>query len=472
MDDRELDAWEAQTPSEGFAERVTSAARKQSDSVSVSAAEPSAPDAASRRTARGAVIAVAIAAAAAVVVFVSLGLWPGAEPSGSRTAIARVEESIGDRAVAVMEPGAVIDWQGDRVTQTRGDVFYRVDRGDDFIVVTPAGLVEVLGTSFRVLVRPAVPEDKQKDVLMKRNLKTGAAGLALGALAVVTVYEGKVLASHGDESVQLVAGQSVQLDGDGVDVIDRAALETARNALAGDVERAVDYEKANQALAGDLFSMRRRIESLTAQKEIVAEKLSLAQEQLDKLEGKPEERAHWDHDQEDWVELAREGKVPMQIPCGSEDPPEELVETLKLTPDEIKQTVDIKREIGERLWAVLRPLCANVLGSEDAADVVGRLACSVVVHKNESERDEKATSEAIRQVAEMRAGLREIPEDTTTLHPVTQIFLANTGATRQWMDRLSEALGQERADKLWKDGGGCVSRGVYAVGPRPEAEKE
>jgi hypothetical protein len=88
-----------------------------------------------------------------------------------------------------------VSWDGDRVEQASGDVFWRVEPGERFVVRTPAGEVTVKGTCFRV-----------------RVLSVGAAAAA--ALAVA-VYEGKVGVSRAGVQVDLVAGESATLDDHG-----------------------------------------------------------------------------------------------------------------------------------------------------------------------------------------------------------------------------------------------------------------
>ena len=109
----------------------------------------------------------------------------------------------------MLEPGASVEWLGGRVVQSRGDVFYRVDKprlgSSDFVVVTPNGTVTVTGTSFRVRVygglddrRDSKSKSKSKGDTMKRTWAIGTTGAVVGALTVVSVYEGRVFASEGD----------------------------------------------------------------------------------------------------------------------------------------------------------------------------------------------------------------------------------------------------------------------------------
>src|SRR6185503_6725117 len=114
----DFDAWEPESPSPGFAERVVALATQRRRMR--------------RRVAWG-TVAAAIAVAATCAIFLRRPV-----DAGDITADRRVEVAIGARAVAVLEPGAHIAWRGADVTQDRGGVFYRVERGAPFRVHTPA----------------------------------------------------------------------------------------------------------------------------------------------------------------------------------------------------------------------------------------------------------------------------------------------------------------------------------------------
>lgn len=137
LDDETLAAWPAAEPPAGFADRVMAARAERP----------------ARRRSAWWVAAVAVAAGVA-----GLFAWPrGTVEKGTIAAGSRVETRLGERAVAVAEPGASLRWTvgsgGDgAVVQDRGDVFYRVERGGPFVVATPAGDVRVIGTCFRVEV--------------------------------------------------------------------------------------------------------------------------------------------------------------------------------------------------------------------------------------------------------------------------------------------------------------------------------
>src|SRR4051812_9123028 len=98
MSDRDFDAWEPEDPPEGFAERVTLAARGEA---------ASGPRGRARRIGGATIAAFALAAAAAMML-----RSPKEIATGDRTVTERTEIALGARAVAVLEPGAHVSWKG------------------------------------------------------------------------------------------------------------------------------------------------------------------------------------------------------------------------------------------------------------------------------------------------------------------------------------------------------------------------
>lgn len=110
-----LDAYEVDGGPADFADRVVAAVR-------AGRARPA------RRPWRWALVGGALAAAALLVA------WPRERTEhGERSTTARESIAVGERAVAVAEPGAEVSWRttGDaaRLEQRAGEVFYRVDGG-------------------------------------------------------------------------------------------------------------------------------------------------------------------------------------------------------------------------------------------------------------------------------------------------------------------------------------------------------
>ena len=197
MDRNEWDAWEAQEPPSGFAERVVAAAN------AVEARRPSRAQA--RRVGAGVLLVGAMAAGVAMTVHLKT-----ANAHGDVTATARREVRVGTRAIAVLEAGAHVKWAGDAIAQSAGEVFWRVEPGARFVVEVPGGEVTVKGTCFRVDVREG------EDAMNRRDAVAAAVGAAVGATTLVGVYEGKVALAHNGQSVDVSAGESAQTDRGGV----------------------------------------------------------------------------------------------------------------------------------------------------------------------------------------------------------------------------------------------------------------
>jgi ferric-dicitrate binding protein FerR (iron transport regulator) len=100
---------------------------------------------------------VSVAAAAAVIVGLIM-LWPNEElntivcKAGNHQVV-----TLPDASTAHVNAGSELtyseDWEDERTVELKGQAFFEVIKGSKFQVVTPTGLVEVLGTSFDVFSR-------------------------------------------------------------------------------------------------------------------------------------------------------------------------------------------------------------------------------------------------------------------------------------------------------------------------------
>lgn len=159
-----------------------------------------------------------LAVAAALVLVLA---WPRTDPGGSLQADTRTSIALRD-AIAVAERGASLQWTIEsetvRVDQRAGKVFYRVDSGHAVEVVTPQGVVKVHGTCFEVEVTR----------MDGASWRSGVAGVAVGAVVVVTLYEGEVVVAHARGETELRPGQIATLTDDGTpNVRDRDAPTVA-----------------------------------------------------------------------------------------------------------------------------------------------------------------------------------------------------------------------------------------------------
>ena len=225
--------------------------------------------------------------------------FPGFDPAGPARvstwlltiarADTRREIVVGSRAVAVAEPGAHLRWRGDDVTQDAGDIFYRVERGERFVVHTPAGDVAVLGTCFRVRVETngSTNRDEERTDMNARDVKVGLVGAASALLATVVVYEGKVAVSQAGQTTsaaasatQLTAGQSARLDASGVHVGAGVGSKTGAAAESAASTGEESLLAANANLSQAIGDYHRRLDAITAEKAALQQKLTSAQQQL------------------------------------------------------------------------------------------------------------------------------------------------------------------------------------------------
>ncbi len=475
MEGDDFRAWEPDEPPRGFAERVVG--RAAAETAAGAPFEPASPRASSpRRRVRGVVVAAAVVlgAAAAVALTVRGEKGRGENGRGDVTAETRREVALGDRAIAVLEPGARVAWDGDRVTQARGDVFYRVAPGKEFRVETPAGDAKVLGTCFRVKVR------EESSPMNARDVKVGLSGAALGAAVLVGVYEGRVALAQPKTgaSVDLTAGKAGIADARGA----RAAgsLADGERALAnGEAGEEEPLLAANASLADSVRTYKSRIESIEAEKKRLEKELAEAQTKLASAEGGAlatgPKKSEFDLTDDDWKQLAKEGGVKVRYPCATRpggDPPDPSPKSLNklgLRPEDGKTIGAAFAASNKRRWAVVRPLCAQALaGAGDVADKVGEGACIAIIQTMAAQKDPAAADEGIRMAAEARAGLRPMPGPDDVVNPVERLMLALTGESKAIESDLAKSFGPEEANRIVysKDVDGCWNNGSWGVGPR------
>jgi len=407
----------------------------------------------------------AIALAAAVVLVPKLGT----PREGAAIASERLEVPLG-RAVAVLEPGASLRWRGDDVEQARGDVFYRVDPGARrFVVHTPAGDVEVKGTCFTVRVRTK----EEEGTVQRSNILSAAAGAAATALAFVVVHEGRVAIARAGDRVELTAGESGKAGPNGV----AKAGPDAAKAFAAEAAILEDpTASANQNLVRQIGEYRARLEAVSAQKTELEAKLKRSEEvYAAKHDGQPApKKDDYDLSPDDWRDLAKDGSIKYRLPCIDKpgrtfEPSRSQLDALGLAQEDAAPIKEAYAAVGKEVWAAVKPLCAQVLGSAEVADKVGPDTCVHLVSSSETEKDAAAALAAKKLVGEIRAGLRPMPGPNDPVHPVAKLFLATTGAHASFESKLAQAFGPEEARRIASSGELCENRSFFREGPpRPK----
>ena len=460
-----MNEWKAQEPPSDFAEKVLARALAEENMQNTRDEDGSSRARVFtwRKPFRTGIVIAASLAAAAAIAIVSMPHSPDA--IGETIARDRVQVAIGSRASAVLEAGAHVTWAGDEVTQSAGDVFYRVDHGAPFRVHTPAGDVQVLGTCFRVRVAGS----QEESAVNTRDLKSGIVGASLSALAFVAVYEGKVAVSHAGQSVTVAPGERAQTDETGVHRVGDDPSANGSIAPSTPTEGDEPYARANRNLVETVKEYKDRLTAIEAQKSALEAQLKQAQTRAATAEhdGRvPLDREmEFDPSDAELKELAKEGTVRARFPCPRQESwdytPKQLDE-LGLSPDDGPAIHEAMAQSAKRVWSTLRPLCIDALGGSAAtADKLGAATCQTLLFdvarsKGGDENDD------LRVTAEIRAGLRPANEATTPLQKLLLVLSAQTKAVES---DLAKSLGPDAAHRVAFTDVGCWNNSTWGGGP-------
>jgi hypothetical protein len=454
MSDFDPRDWPAQEPPADFAERVVAAARVESSK----AAKPQ-----RGRIAAGVILVGSMAAGIALAVHLQ-----GRAANGDVSADARREVRVGTRAIAVLEAGAHVKWHGDDIEQAGGDVFWRVEPGARFTVHTAAADVTVKGTCFRVRVNDGEGDMKRRDAMI------GAVGAVVGAAAFVGVYEGKVAVSHAGQSVDVAAGQSAQADGRGVRLT--GLSPSAEGAAAGGASAEPDpLLAANANLADTVREYRRRLDAIDADKKKLEKKLAEAEAKLgDGGAGSPAFQVSadkFDLTQDDWKELAKQGKLPTRTPCSgsgndSTYTPDNL-NALGLAPQDGPTLQAAIKRSQDRTWGVIEPLCAKALPGANVGEL-GQSACMNILQAFTPHTGATSFAEQVRQTSEIEAGMRPMPGPNEDVPPMERALIALAGESKTLEGDLAQQFGPDEAKNILYGSEGCWSDSVWTVGPRKQ----
>jgi hypothetical protein len=365
--------------------------------------------------------AIAVAAAAAIVVAASR---PPAD--ADHVATARQSISLG-RAVAVMEAGSALELRAGRWSQRAGNVFYRVDHGGAFTLVTPAGEVVVLGTCFRVEVDP---------MRLVGQTKVGfVAGAALATAVVVTVYEGRVRLANGQGQRELEAGEQGSF----------AAGQAPRLVAASEpaVARPAAHPPALVPPAAPAEIERLRA-TVAAQEKQLAD---LQQDLQRKGGGKP------------WVDVPHDELVARASRCelrweqpeinGYEVKPLDekngWARTAGLSDTERDAYNEALKELQASVAGQLRPLFVEMTGDAAMAE---KLPIGGLMGLMMEKAPDSARIAARTQLSKERAGLAPSPADLAKTPVIERALRVVTGAGDELERRFGERVGADRARSL------------------------
>lgn len=288
--------------------------------------------------------------------------------------------------------------------------------------------------------------------MLKRDLTSGLIGAALSAVAVLGIgrYGAHVAAVAAGEAQKPGQGQSA---GPGP----RSTGASSGNGSAAIDQGSADHpvERANLNLVEQVSEYRRRLEDIAAEKATLEASLKKTQEKLAAAEsdGGGKRRNEWDLTQDEWSDLAKKGQVNWRTPCYDRDgwlPSPDVLAHLGLSAQDGVGIRGAYERSYQRLWAQIRPICSQELGtpSADLLERIGPDACVHLVYDIEMAIDKNAAMEAHTQVAEIRAGLRPEPALGEKVHPVLKLFLLVSRANAAFEADLAKSFGPDEAHLL------------------------
>lgn len=135
-------------------------------------------------------------------------------------------------------------------------------------------------------------------------------------------------------------------------------------------------------------------------------------------------------------------------------------------PDEDRAYVhDAYAQSAAQIDAVLRPLCVQALqGNTVAAAALSISSCQAIV--TDSVRDTEDTSEELRKVAEIRAGLIPMPTDPKVLGKYGAMMFALSGSSQSIETALAKSMGPDDAKRIVNNEASNLCGGSWGVGPR------
>lgn len=390
-------------------------------------------------------------AVAAALVFGCLGVLRYAMiqrvSKGSAKVAQRTTLELGRRVVAVAEGGSDLHWSitgsSAEVNQRAGNVFFRVDPGGPFVVQTPAGQIEVMGTCFRV------------EVMNMRSAQAGwlgaAGGAAVATAVLVTVYEGKVLTATPQAKMAVSAGEIARLEEGSAPRKVGGVTGTANGlAIAGEESSASNaMEERNQQLAREATRLRDEVAVLRG-----------------KLDEKPNghQVKMLNLSKEELLEMARECELRWDMPNlnpGGGIPPE-ATSNLGLTDDEAEAMNRIFDENGRRVLEEVKKLYVEVTGDSKVAET---LTAQSLIAELQHKAPVADRQQAFQKLARERAGLQPPPVDWSTASPTERLLRLLTSNGDRVEREIGEQIGPDLARRYrelndgfsshWRGRAGC-----------------
>ena len=437
-----LASWATSEPPAGFADRVVAAARGQA-----------APRPARRRRSLAAALAAAVAVAASLVL---LRGSPGAPEVGARVVAQRETIPLGRRGVAVAEAGTELTWAisasgAAEVHQSRGDAFYRVERGGPFAVETPHGRVLVTGTCFRVEVLEMTGS--------RQAWIGGVVGAAVAASIVISVYEGRVRVVNARGQADARAGDRIALGAGAAPTrLDAGAAPPGLTALEPpppESATVAELRRRDQSHRGEIALLRARVQALETGTAASGPEPAAA----------PDHRAGRrkiiDIAPEELAAMANHCEIRFDLPgYGVEPHPmtDRAAAAIQLSADQRAIYDRTVRRESAQYMAALRALYQELAGG-DSENLDARALMIEIMQKSPSSDVEAAR----KRLSAERAGMAAPPADTRNQSVVERLFRLQSAAGPSLERMLAAELGPDKARQIraagWVGGDDSVLSG-------------
>jgi hypothetical protein len=426
------------TPEPGFADRVM--ARH---------SEAAAPRRARKRPSLSyRWIAVAVAAVLALILLPLRSSKPVAT-SGAVATDSRQSVKIGSRAVAVAEADSQLHWDVEAsgravVGQSAGNVFYRVEPGEAFLVRTPGGDIRVLGTSFRVEVLP-----------MQKKWQF-AAGAIAGAVTVVTLYEGRVLFANSAGEVRLEPGEAAVAAAGHVPEKTAALLQNSVPMPAPDAsatrEQLLERDTVQRQ---EIASLRARVKDL--------EKSAPTPGSFRHHETDADGRPWFSPSEETLKSFVADCRIRFDTPNFFGTEPyrmsAEAASELGLNLDEWEGVNQAMQTLQKRTQDQIRALYLEVATDPKSAD---NLSASAMENEIQDRADETESALIRKKIAMERARMAVPPTDLSQLSPLERLLRLKTSLGDETERAMTQVIGKERAHQMRSSKGGYGSRSEMA----------
>jgi len=305
---------------------------------------------------------------------------------------------------------------------------------------------------------------------MKRPWRDVAAA-GIGAVLVVTVYEGSVLfaGKDGGGDKKVAAGQTLVAGPDGVRVV--AGDPASAAALAEEMPAAPEASASREELLQRDTQQRAEIASLRAR----VRDLATGGGGPGGGPGArtPSGRPWFDPSKEDLVRYAAECRVSYDLPPINGTEPmtigPRMAEKMGLSPEETAAYNRVFASIHASYVAELRKLYVEVVGDASRADELSPDAMlSELRDKSPPGEEERANQ----RIAQERAGLAQPPADLSRLSAIERLMRLQGSLGERTERELAAAIGPERARALREKNDGWGMHREFAGCPGKDGEED